>query len=42
MGYNISLGEPQNVDVNGDYAYVVVPATMTFDLRGQQIVVQSR
>ena len=37
-GYNISMGEPQHVDVNGDYAYVVVPATMTFDLRGQQIV----
>ena len=37
-GYNISLGEPQHVDVNGDYAYVVVPATMTFDLRGQQII----
>ena len=37
-GYDISLGEPQHVDVNGDYAYVVVPATMTFDLRGQQVV----
>ena len=36
-GYNIALGEPRHVDVTGDYAYVVVPATMTFDLRGQSI-----
>ena len=36
-GYRITLGEPRHVDVTGDYAYVVVPATMTFDLRGQQV-----
>ena len=36
-GYRIELGEPRHVDVNGDFAYVVVPATMTFDLRGNQV-----
>ena len=36
-GYRIALGEPQHVDVTGDHAYVVAPATMTFDLRGQQV-----
>src|SRR5215212_11825994 len=35
--YRIALGEPRHVDVTGDYAYVVVPATMTFDLRGTQV-----
>jgi ketosteroid isomerase-like protein len=39
-GYHIKLGEPRHVDVTGDYAYVVAPATMTFDLRGQ-LVTQS-
>ena len=34
-GYHIALGEPQHVDVTGDYAYVVAPATMTYKLRGQ-------
>jgi hypothetical protein len=34
-GYRIALGEPRHVDVTGDYAYVVVPATMTFQVRGQ-------
>ena len=33
-GYHIALGELRHVDVTGDNAYVVVPATMTFDLRG--------
>lgn len=33
--YQISLGEPRHVDVNGDFAYIVVPATMTFDLDGE-------
>ena len=32
-----TLSEPRHVDVTGDYAYAVVPATMTFDLRGQQV-----
>jgi len=36
-GYHIALGEPRHVDITGDNAYVVVPATMTFDLRGMQI-----
>ncbi|MFG2608086.1 YybH family protein [Streptomyces sp. NPDC048514] len=36
-GYRIALGEPRHVDVTGDHAYVVVPATMTFDLRGEQV-----
>ena len=36
-GYRIALGEPRHVDVTGDYAYVVVPATMTFFLRGQPV-----
>ena len=36
-GYRIALGEPRHVDVNGDNAYVVAPATMTFDLRGKQV-----
>ena len=36
-GYSIALGDPRHVDENGDNAYVVVPATMTFDLRGQQV-----
>jgi ketosteroid isomerase-like protein len=36
-GYNISLGEPRHVDVTGDYAYVVVPATMTFELQGNRV-----
>lgn len=35
--YHIALGEPQHVDVTGDHAYVVVPATMTFDLQGKQV-----
>ena len=29
-GYRIALGEPQHVDVKGESAYVVAPATMTF------------
>ncbi len=36
-GYRIALGEPHHVDVAGESAYVVAPATMTFDLRGQQV-----
>jgi ketosteroid isomerase-like protein len=36
-GYRIALGEPRHVDVNGESAYVVVPATMTFNLRGTQV-----
>ena len=36
-GLHIGLDEPRHVDVTGDYAYVVVPATMTFDLKGRQV-----
>ncbi len=36
-GYHITLGEPRHVDVAGDYAYVVVPTTMTFELEGKQV-----
>lgn len=36
-GYRITLGEPQHVDVSGISGYVVVPATMAFELRGQAV-----
>ena len=36
-GYRISLGEPRHVNVTGDTAYVVVPATMTFNIQGKQV-----
>ena len=36
-GYFVTLGESRHVNVTGDAAYVVVPATMTFKLRGQQV-----
>ncbi|MER6976239.1 YybH family protein [Streptomyces carpinensis] len=36
--YHIELAEPRHVDVTGDHAYVVVPATMTFDLRGKRVI----
>lgn len=36
-GYRVTLGEPLHNDSTGDSAYVVVPATMTFDLNGTQI-----
>lgn len=35
--YFIALGEPLHNDVTGDSAYVVVPATMTFKLHGNQV-----
>ncbi len=35
--YFIVLGDPSHVNVVGDSGYVVVPATMTFKLRGQEI-----
>jgi ketosteroid isomerase-like protein len=34
-GYVVTLGEPWHVDVHGDRAYAVVPATMTFRVHGQ-------
>jgi ketosteroid isomerase-like protein len=36
-GYVVTLGEPLHVNVTGDSAYVVVPASMTFTVRGTQI-----
>ena len=35
--YFITLGEPLHNNVTGDSAYVVVPATMTYKLRGEQV-----
>jgi ketosteroid isomerase-like protein len=36
-GYVVSLGEPRHVNVTGDNAYVVVPASMTFKVAGTEI-----
>ena len=36
-GYRITLGEPRHVDVKDDYGYLVVPATMSFDLQGRKV-----
>jgi ketosteroid isomerase-like protein len=35
--YAVTLGEPRHVDVTGDSAYVVVPASMTFTVRGERV-----
>jgi ketosteroid isomerase-like protein len=35
--YVVTLGEPWHVNVTGDCAYVVVPATMAFSVKGKQI-----
>jgi ketosteroid isomerase-like protein len=35
--YRVTLGKPLHADVSGDAAYLVVPATMTFRLKGRQI-----
>lgn len=35
--YFVTLGEPLHKDVTGDSAYVVIPATMTFKMRGEQV-----
>lgn len=35
--YHVSLGPALHADVSGEAAYVVVPATMTFKLRDQQV-----
>ena len=34
-GYFVTLGEPRHVDVTGDRAYIVVPATMTFNVHSK-------
>lgn len=36
-GYTVTLGKPLHANVTGDAAYVVFPATMTFELKGKQI-----
>ena len=36
-GYFVSAGEPLHDDVTGDSAYVVVPTTMTFDVKGTKV-----
>jgi ketosteroid isomerase-like protein len=36
--YSVTLGEPKHNNINGDSAYVVLPATMTFKLRGVPIM----
>jgi hypothetical protein len=36
-GYFVTLGEPLHNNVTGDSAYVVVPATMTFDVAGKKV-----
>jgi hypothetical protein len=36
-GYLVTLGEPLHNNVTGDSAYVVVPATMTFNAHGRQV-----
>jgi len=35
--YHVTLGEALHATVTGDGAYVVVPATMTFTLKGQRV-----
>ena len=35
--YFVTVHEPRHVDVTDDSAYVVVPATMHFRVRGQQV-----
>jgi ketosteroid isomerase-like protein len=36
-GYHVTLGQPLHDNITGDSAYVVVPATMTFKVRGKQV-----
>ena len=35
--YFVELGEPRHINVTGDSAYVVVPTSMSFKVRGQQV-----
>jgi hypothetical protein len=41
-GYHIALDEPRHVDVTDNHAYVVVPATMRFNLQGKQVTQPAR
>ena len=36
-GYLVNVGEPLHNNVTGNSAYVVLPATMTFDLKGKKV-----
>lgn len=36
-GYLVSVGEPLHNNVTGNSAYVVLPATMSFDLKGAKV-----
>jgi ketosteroid isomerase-like protein len=36
-GYFVTLGEPLHNNVTGNAAYVVLPATMKFNMKGKQI-----
>lgn len=35
--YFVTLGQPLHNNITGDNAYVVLPATMTFKVQGQQV-----
>ena len=35
--YHVTVGEPMHSDINEDAAYVVLPASMTFDLKGTEV-----
>jgi hypothetical protein len=36
-GYFVSVGEPLHNNITGDSAYLVLPATMTFDVKGTKV-----
>jgi ketosteroid isomerase-like protein len=36
-GYFVRVGEPLHNDITGDSAYVVLPAIMTFDVKGTKV-----
>lgn len=36
-GYRVAVDQPWHVNTKGDHAYVVVPASMSFKLRGQDV-----
>ena len=36
-GYSVSVGEPLHHDVTAASAYIVLPATMTFDVKGTKV-----
>lgn len=37
-GYAVTLDEPLHHDITGDTAYLVIPATMRFSVRGAQVM----